>query len=374
MKYFILTGEASADLHASAVVKKIKEKNVNAEFYGIGGKNLKEAGVELIYDIAELNFMGFIEVIKNIKKIKEIRKNIVEFIVKKNIKNIILVDYPGLNLHLAEKLKKLNKNIIYFISPQIWAWHESRAYKIKKYVDTMICILPFEVDFYKKYEIEAYYEGHPLVDRIHDYNYLAKEELFIKHDLNPEKEILLLLPGSRKQEIDYLFNDMLISANKLAVKHNLQIAVACSQNFSEEYFKQINRDIFFKVIKDSTYDLFKHSKFAIIKSGTSTLEAALHGLPFIVIYKTNKLNYMLGKKLVKVAYISLVNLIFNKSVVTELIQDDVNIARIFNTIDFYLNNEINLQQLKSNVKSIINLLGDYGVTERIANLIIEKSI
>jgi lipid-A-disaccharide synthase len=374
MKYFILTGEASADLHASAVVKKIKEKNVNAEFYGIGGKNLKEAGVELIYDIAELNFMGFIEVIKNIKKIKEIRKNIVEFIVKKNIKNIILVDYPGLNLHLAEKLKKLNKNIIYFISPQIWAWHESRAYKIKKYVDTMICILPFEVDFYKKYEIEAYYEGHPLVDRIHDYNYLAKEELFIKHDLNPEKEILLLLPGSRKQEIDYLFNDMLISANKLAVKHNLQIVVACSQNFSEEYFKQINRDIFFKVIKDSTYDLFKHSKFAIIKSGTSTLEAALHGLPFIVIYKTNKLNYMLGKKLVKVAYISLVNLIFNKSVVTELIQDDVNIARIFNTIDFYLNNEINLQQLKSNVKSIINLLGDYGVTERIANLIIEKSI
>jgi lipid-A-disaccharide synthase len=374
MKYFILTGEASADLHASAVVKKIKEKNVNAEFYGIGGKNLKEAGVELIYDIAELNFMGFIEVIKNIKKIKEIRKNIVEFIVKKNIKNIILVDYPGLNLHLAEKLKKLNKNIIYFISPQIWAWHESRAYKIKKYVDTMICILPFEVDFYKKYEIEAYYEGHPLVDRIHDYNYLAKEELFIKHVLNPEKEILLLLPGSRKQEIDYLFNDMLISANKLAVKHNLQIVVACSQNFSEEYFKQINRDIFFKVIKDSTYDLFKHSKFAIIKSGTSTLEAALHGLPFIVIYKTNKLNYMLGKKLVKVAYISLVNLIFNKSVVTELIQDDVNIARIFNTIDFYLNNEINLQQLKSNVKSIINLLGDYGVTERIANLIIEKSI
>ncbi|HOP50328.1 MAG TPA: lipid-A-disaccharide synthase [Ignavibacteriales bacterium] len=374
MKYFILTGEASADLHASAVVKKIKEKNVNAEFYGIGGKNLKEAEVELIYDIDELNFMGFIEVIKNIKKIKEIRKNIVEFIVKKNIKNIILVDYPGLNLHLAEKLKKLNKNIIYFISPQIWAWHESRAYKIKKYVDTMICILPFEVDFYKKYEIEAYYEGHPLVDRIHDYNYLAKEELFIKHDLNPEKEILLLLPGSRKQEIDYLFNDMLISANKLAVKHNLQIAVACSQNFSEEYFKQINRDIFFKVIKDSTYDLFKHSKFAIIKSGTSTLEAALHGLPFIVIYKTNKLNYMLGKKLVKVAYISLVNLIFNKSVVTELIQDDVNIARIFNTIDFYLNNEINLQQLKSNVKSIINLLGDYGVTERIANLIIEKSI
>ncbi len=374
MKYFILTGEASADLHASAVVKKIKEKNVNAEFYGIGGKNLKEAGVELIYDIAELNFMGFIEVIKNIKKIKEIRKNIVEFIVKKNIKNIILVDYPGLNLHIAKKLKKLNRNIIYFISPQIWAWHESRAYKIKKYVDTMICILPFEVDFYKKYEIEAYYEGHPLVDRIHDYNYLAKEELFIKHDLNPEKEILLLLPGSRKQEIDYLFNDMLISANKLAVKHNLQIVVACSQNFSEEYFKQINRDIFFKVIKDSTYDLFKHSKFAIIKSGTSTLEAALHGLPFIVIYKTNKLNYMLGKKLVKVAYISLVNLIFNKSVVTELIQDDVNIARIFNTIDFYLNNEINLQQLKSNVKSIINLLGDYGVTERIANLIIEKSI
>lgn len=373
MKYFILTGEPSGDLHASALVKSIKKLNPDAIFYGIGGDNLARENVELIHNIKELAFMGFWEVIKNLSQIKKIKKDIINFILSNGIKNIILVDYPGLNLNVAKTLKKYNLNVFYFILPQIWAWHESRVKKIKKYINHIISILPFEVDFYKKHHLVARYEGHPLVDRISEYNYLSKDVLYEKYNLDKEKEILLLLPGSRKQEISYLFNDMLIAANKLAVEHNLQIVVALAQNISKEQFQNENK-ISFTIADDNIYDFYKYSKFGIIKSGTSTLEAALHQLPFIVVYKTNKFNYALGKKLIKVSYISLVNLIANKPIVTELIQNEVNISSIFNSVNYYLNNSINLINLKNNLNEIKKSLGSYGVMERVAKFIIEKSV
>ncbi|HRT99919.1 MAG TPA: lipid-A-disaccharide synthase [Ignavibacteriales bacterium] len=373
MKYFILTGEPSGDLHASALVKNIKNNHPEAIFFGVGGSNLEAEGVELIYNIKDLSFMGFWEVIKNISKIQKIKKDIINFILSNKIKNIIFVDYPGLNLNIAKSLKKYNINTFYFILPQIWAWHESRVEIIKNNINHIISILPFEVDFYKKHGLNAIYEGHPLVDRLNEYNYLTKQELFEKYKLDPEKEVLLLLPGSREQEINYLFNDMLISANKISVEHNLQIVVASAQNISKEIF---NNDLKIKytIVDNNVYDFFKYAKFGIIKSGTSTLEAALHQLPFIVVYKTNKFNYLLGKRLIKVNYISLVNLIANKPVVTELIQNEVNIPSIFNSVNYYLNNNINLINLQNELLKIKQSLGDIGVIDRIANYVLKNSL
>jgi len=370
-KILILAGEASGDLHASALVSSLNNLNSELQFSGIAGNNMINSGVNALFNIKEMSFLGFIEVIKHLPFILKVEKTIIEHVKLNNIKFAILVDYPGFNLRIAKKLKALGVKIAFYISPQIWAWHQNRIKKIKNRIDKILVVFPFEKQFYQNSGVQVDYVGHPLVERIEEFNFKTKEKLF--SDLKINKEILLILPGSRKHEIEKNISELMKTADIVSKKNNLQTVIACSDNFDEEYLKQFIHDVNVKIVKGNTYNLLKNSKFGIIKSGTSTLEATIIGLPFVVVYSTNKLTYQLGKRLVKIKFIAMPNIIAGKSVVREFIQNDVNANLISDFIQSLLYDNSAINRLKSELEIIKNKLGNSGASNNAAK-IIEKMI
>lgn len=366
-KILILAGEASGDLHASALVTSLFSLNAKLQFSGIAGNNMINSGVEALFHIKEMSFLGFVEVIKHLPFILKVEKAIIEHVRLNKIKFAILVDYPGFNLRIAKKLKALGVKIAYYISPQIWAWHQSRIKKIKSRVDKMLVVFPFEKQFYEKGNVQVEYVGHPLVERIEEFNFKSKKELF--DELKIDKEILLILPGSRKHEIEEHLTELIKTAKIISDNNNLQTVVACSENLDVEYLQKFFSDNNVKIVKGNTYNLLKNSTFGIIKSGTSTLEAAIIGLPFVVVYSTNRLTYELGKRLVKIDYIAMPNIIAGKSVVREFIQNDVNSKLISDFIQSLLNDSSAIESLKDELEIIKNKLGNSGASKNAAQII-----
>lgn len=365
----VIAGEASGDLHGADLLKELSVLDSDISFFGIGGDKMKAEGQIADYHINQMAFLGFVEVIRHIPFIRKVQKTLIERIKTENIKDVILIDYPGFNLNFAKKIKKLGVRIIYYISPQIWAWKENRIKKIQRLVDKMLVLFPFEKEYYSKHNVNCDYVGHPLSEQIGTFNFLEKDELFNKLNLDNSKEILLFLPGSRMQEIENLFSNCLPAAEKLCTKHNLQLIVACSQNIEESRFDEYKNDYKFKVIKDHTYDLYKHSKFGIIKSGTSTLEAGFIQLPFLIVYSTNWLTYQIGKMLIKIDSIGLVNIVAENKIVKELIQNDVNTDKIFNSVDEYLSDEKKYSELKNKLSIIQEKLGKEEASKNAASII-----
>lgn len=364
-KFLLVCGEASGDMHASNLIYELKKKNPNFEFYGIGGDRCSQAGMNILYHIKNLSFLGITEVLKNLSVVFNAQKEVINFVKKENIKNAILIDYPGFNLRLAKKLKKIRVRIIYYISPQIWAWGENRIKQIKKNVDLMLCILPFEEEFYRKYNVRAEYVGHPLLDNIGKYNFEERNRFFEAYNLDINKEILLLLPGSRKHEVKLLLKEMLKAAKIIATKRNIQVAVSLSENIDEAEVNCFKDIIDYRIIKNKTYDLMKYAAAGIVKSGTSTLEAALLGLPFIVVYKASFLTYFIAKKVVKVQYLSLANLIYGDKVVEEYLQNDCVAEKIANGCEKLFIAEYKLDLIKK-FERIKEKLGTSGASERAA--------
>ena len=321
MRYYIISGEASGDLHGSNLMKALLEQDSDAEIRFWGGDLMQQVGGTLVKHYRDLAFMGFAEVVMNLKTIfKNInfcKNDILEF----KPDALILIDYPGFNMRIAEFAKKQGIKVHYYISPQIWAWKENRIHQIKRDVDEMYVILPFEKDFYeKKHQFPVHFVGHPLIDGIRNRKQIS-EKLFRETYQLSEKPIIALLPGSRKQEIKKLLSVMLKMAD-VFTDYQFVIAGAPSQDF-EFYQPFITKDNV-KFISNKTYDLLSVSYAAIVTSGTATLETALFKVPEIVCYKTSWISYQIGKRLVDLKYISLVNLIMDKEVVKELIQDDFN--------------------------------------------------
>jgi len=331
----IIAGEVSGDMHGAALIHELKKLDHNIEIYGIGGNLMKSEGAYLIYHLNRMALMGFVEVVKHIPFIKKVQSELIELVKEKNIATVVLIDYPGFNLNIAEKLKSLNVEIIYYISPQVWAWGKNRVNKIKRLVDKMIVVFPFEHEIYKTAGIDVDYVGHPLMEIIAGHQYLSKEDLFNEYQLDFTKDILLLMPGSRKHEVEKIFPESIKAGEKLSNDFNMQIVVSASQNISEDFLFKIAKKSKFKVIKGHTYDLMKYSKFGIIKSGTSTLEAAIFELPMVIVYKTSTLSYLIGKNLIKVKNIGMANIILNEQVVPELVQHKVKkfcLTRIFTNL------------------------------------------
>lgn len=321
MRYYIISGEASGDLHGANLMKALLEQDSDAEIRFWGGDLMQQVGGTLVKHYRDLAFMGFAEVVMNLKTIfKNInfcKNDILEF----KPDALILIDYPGFNMRIAEFAKKQGIKVHYYISPQIWAWKENRIHQIKRDVDEMYVILPFEKDFYeKKHQFPVHFVGHPLIDGIRNRKQIS-EKLFRETYQLSEKPIIALLPGSRKQEIKKLLSVMLKMAD-VFTDYQFVIAGAPSQDF-EFYQPFITKDNV-KFISNKTYDLLSVSYAAIVTSGTATLETALFKVPEIVCYKTSWISYQIGKRLVDLKYISLVNLIMDKEVVKELIQDDFN--------------------------------------------------
>lgn len=366
----IIAGEVSGDLHGAHLIKEILKMNPAVRIFGIGGDKMQAAGMQAAYHINKMAFLGLTEVIKHLPFIKRVQKDLISIIKEKNIKEVVLIDYPGFNLNFARKLKKFDIKIFYYISPQIWAWGAGRIKKIKKLVSKMIIVFPFEKEFYSKAGVDVEFVGHPLMEQIENYSLLSKEMFFHQYDLDSSKDILLILPGSRKNEVDNLLPETLKAAKKICREFNLQTVVAGSENIDAESYSRHQNEFEFKLITGKTYDLMNLAKFGIIKSGTSTLEAGLFQLPMIVIYKTSAITYLIFKRLVKVNNIGMVNIILGEEVVPELIQKDVNAKTIFEESKKILSDTVLYNQIKDKLGRIKTLLGSSGASRKAASIIL----
>ncbi|MFT6334697.1 MAG: lipid-A-disaccharide synthase [Saprospiraceae bacterium] len=319
MKYYIIAGEPSGDLHGSNLMKAILVRDPMAEFRYWGGDHMASVADGMITHIRETSIMGFTEVIKNISKIKGFFKEAKATIQEFQPDKIIYIDYPGFNLRMAEWSKKEGFYNVFYISPQLWAWKKERVKKVKRYIDDMICILPFEKKFYSKYEVDAHYVGHPLLPVIQ--NFEANPNFKITHNLS-NKKILAVLPGSRNQEISKVLPDYISAALKFRKEYHIVIAAAPNVNRSFYTDLLVDHQKHVTIIENDTYNLLSVADLAIVTSGTATLETALFKVPQVVCYKTSSINYAIGKRLVDLKYICLVNLILDNDLVTELIQNE----------------------------------------------------
>lgn len=366
MKYYIIAGEASGDLHGSNLMKALLKKDNNAEIRFWGGDLMQAVGGTLVKHYRELAFMGFVEVLFNLKTILNNIKICKEDILKFQPDAIIFIDYPGFNMRIAKWAKENGIKTHYYISPQIWAWKENRIKAIKRDVDKMYVILPFEKNFYEdKHHYPVEFVGHPLIDAIQNQKPIEAAVFKAENNLD-EKPVIALLPGSRKQEITKMLSVMLSVVDDFP-DYQFVIAGAPSQEFAFYETFITNKNI--KFISNKTYNLLKIAHVALVTSGTATLETALFKVPEVVCYKGNSISYQIAKRIITLKYISLVNLIMDKEVVTELIQDDCNTKNIKKELTKILDPEYR-KKLLAKYDELEQKLGGAGASEKTAQLII----
>ena len=357
MKYYIIVGEASGDLHASNLINSIKKLDNNSTFRGFGGDRMEEEGLELVKHYKDLSFMGFWEVLKNLfivlNNLTFVKSDILNF--KPNV--LILVDYPGFNMRIAKFAKKRGIKVVYYITPQVWAWKKNRVLDLKQNTDLLLSILPFEVDFFKKFNVQTNFYGHPLLDEL---NSLKSKSLGL------EKPIIALLPGSRKQEIKKMLPIMLEVVDHFT---DYQFVIAGAPSIPNSFYRSIINDAYIPISSNKTYEVLKDSKVAVITSGTATLEAAILNIPQVVCYKTSNFSYYLARFFVKIPYISLVNIILNKNVVKELIQFDFKKENLIFEINKLLNKK-HKQVLLEEYMQLQKKLGEQSASMRYAKKIL----
>jgi lipid-A-disaccharide synthase len=367
MKYYIIAGEASGDLHGSNLMKALQRQDVNAEFRFWGGDLMQAVGGTLVSHYKDRSFMGFAEVIFNLRKIL----GLISFC-KNDIESyqpdvIIFIDNSGFNLRIAKWAKEKNYKTQYYISPQVWASRAGRVEKIKRDVDAMYVILPFEKDFYSKYNYDVHFVGHPLIDAIADRQQVDEKTFRQNHNLG-DKPIIALLPGSRKQEITKMLGVMLSLVNDFKA-YQFVIAGAPSQDFS--FYKPFIKQDNVAFISNKTYDLLSVSHAALVTSGTATLETALFKVPQVVCYKANPISYHIAKRIITLKYISLVNLIMDREVVTELIQGDLTTKRLTEELEKILNDDERIR-LFIDYYDLEKKLGGKGASDTAAKLIVDS--
>lgn len=366
MKYYIIAGEASGDLHGSNLMKALYKEDPNADIRFWGGDLMQNVGGTLVKHYRELAFMGFVEVIFNLKTILNNIK-----ICKKDITNfqpdvVIFIDYPGFNLRIAKWTKACGFKNHYYISPQIWAWKENRITEIKRDIDKMYVILPFEKSFYEdKHHFPVEFVGHPLIDAIHNQKPIDATSFRTENHLN-EKPIIAILPGSRKQEITKMLSVMLSVVNDFP---DYQFVIAGAPSQEHSFYKTFISNENIKFISNKTYDLLQNATAALVTSGTATLETALFKVPEVVCYKGSWASYQIAKRIVTLKYISLVNLIMDKEVVTELIQEDCSTKRIREELKKVLESK-HRSTILQQYELLEEKLGGIGASEKTAKLIV----
>lgn len=367
MKYYLVAGEASGDLHGANLMKALKERDLQAEFRFFGGDLMQAEGGSLVKHYADMAFMGFLEVVLNLRTILKNMAFCKSDIASWQPDVLILIDFPGFNLKIAGFAQQIGLPVHYYISPKVWAWNQKRVLKIKKVVNHLYCILPFEVDFYKTWGMAVDYVGNPLLDAVAAFT--PDDNFYQTHNLSSNKKIIALLPGSRKQEINYLLPDMIKVADQFP---DYQFVIAGAPSFNKDFYRDFIGDKKIPLIFNATYDILSNAHAAIVASGTATLETALFNVPQVVVYKGNAISIGIARMVVKIKYISLVNLIMDAPVVKELIQEDCNTQKIGAELDAILNNG-NYQQMMNNYDELDKRMGDPGASVRTAELIIKYS-
>lgn len=365
MKYYIIAGEASGDLHGSNMIKELKQLDTQADIRFWGGDLMQQQGGVMVKHYKELAFMGFAEVVLNLKTILTnltfCKKDIQQF--KPDV--LVFIDYPGFNLRIAKWAKQLKINTQYYISPQIWAWKENRIKAIKRDVDAMYVILPFEKDFYEvKHQYPVTFVGHPLIDAIHNYRNNTQVDFRTKNNLS-DKPIIALLPGSRKQEITKMLDIMLSIVDNF---NSYQFVIAGAPGQDSSFYDSFVSKKNVMLVSNQTYDLLNHAHAALVTSGTATLETALFKVPEIVCYKTSKISYEIGKRIINLRFISLVNLIMNQEVVKELIQDSFTYRTLNSELNSILKGD-KREKLMQQYDALEKKLGGIGASKKVASCI-----
>ncbi len=368
MKYYIIAGEASGDLHAANLMKTLKEVDQNAEFHFWGGDLMQKQGGTLVKHYKELAFMGFAEVLMNLrtifKNISFCKADIEDY----NPDVIIFVDYPGFNMRIAKWAREKGFSTHYYISPQIWAWKENRIKKIKRDVDEMYVILPFEKKFYtEKHDFHVHFVGHPLLDAIDNIPPVDIESFRKNHQLD-KRPVIALLPGSRKQEIEKMLHIMLRITEDFK---EYQFVIAGAPSQEEEFYHQFIKKSNVALIMNKTYDILSISHAALVTSGTATLETALFKVPEVVCYKGNRISYHIAKRVINLDYISLVNLIMEREVVKELIQNEFNAKNLKAELNKILDMK-NRKRIFEDYFELEQKLGGKGASRKTAELIYDK--
>lgn len=371
MKYYIISGEASGDLHGSNLIKSLRALDSEAEFRCWGGDLMQAAGATVVKHYRDLAFMGFVEVAAHLGTIlcnmRFCRKDMKSY--QPDV--VILIDYPGFNMPMARFAHKQGFKVVYYIAPQVWAWRTGRIRKLKKYTDQIYTLLPFEHKFYEAYGATVRFEGNPLVDAIAAYR---PDEEFIHRcqDSGDKRPLVVILPGSRKQEIKHIFPVMLQAAARMP---QYRYVVAGTQTLPESLYRRYLKDYpDVEWVCGHTYDLFSIARAGMVKSGTSTLEAALFSMPQVVCYRTTPVSYRIGRLVVnkEVRFISLVNLIMDKAVVTELLQEDLTVERLVSELEDVAEDTDSRKKQKKYYTELQNIMGNSGISERVAGSIISQ--
>lgn len=369
MKYYLIAGEASGDLHASNLMRELRDKDPEAIFRFWGGDLMQSQGGELVKHYRDLSFMGFLEVLLHLRTISKnlsfCKKDILAF----HPDVLILVDYPGFNLRIAEFAKAKGFRVFYYISPQLWAWRSSRVNIIKKAVERMFVILPFEKEFYQQHDYSVDFCGHPLLDAINGSMKFQEREVFLKaQSLHESRPIVALLPGSRKQEIKKIL-EVMVQVIPEYPEH--QFVIAGAPSIQESFYKSITGNLPVKIISGKTYELLHHADAALVTSGTATLETALLGIPQVVCYKGSLFSYLLARLVVHVKFISLVNLVMDREIVKELIQNDLTKENLSRELNAVLFSEDGRTKITSAYALLSEKLGGKGASKKVAGMMIQ---
>ncbi len=366
MQYFIIAGERSGDLHGSNLLKEILRLDEKAKARGIGGRFLREAGMEVLFDYEGIAIMGFTEIFEKFSLIKKTINLVKKELSESKPDCVVLIDYGGFNLRIAKFAKTLGIKVFYYIPPKIWAWNTSRIEKLRASTDRIFVILPFEKEFYQKHGIEVDYVGNPILDSIDSFE--PKPDFRSRNRLD-EKPIIAVLPGSRKSEIEKSLYRIL---SILPAYPNHLFVVAGVDNLPESYYNHFRRNGRVDIVFEQTYDLLHNAEMAVVTSGTATLETALFKVPQVVVYATNSISYFLARLLIKVQYISLVNLIAGKKVVPELIQDRFSPANLRKELEAINPGTHQRKEMLLQYEEVKNKLGNAGASRRCAELMVKR--
>ena len=364
MKYYLIAGEASGDLHGANLMRALKKEDAEADFRFFGGDLMKAQGGKLEKHYSEMAFMGFLEVLIHVRAIFRNLKQAKKAILDYHPDALILIDFPGFNLKIASFAKKHGIRVFYYISPKVWAWNQKRVLSIKKNVDQLFCIFPFEVDFYKTWGMDVHYVGNPLLDAIAAHH---TDSQFRVNQALGEQQIIALLPGSRRQELKRLLTDMLQVSDDFP---DYQFVIAGAPSFSIDDYQPFIGGRQIPVLFDQTYNLLLHAKAAIVTSGTATLETALFKVPQVVVYKGGRISVAIARLLVKIKFISLVNLIMGQEIVKELIQENCTPKSIKMELERLLQDSFYCGQMLGHYDQLVERVGESGASNRVAKLVV----
>ena len=375
-KLFVLAGEVSGDMHAAGVIAQLLKARPDISVFGIGGEKLRSLGADLLYDASQTSIMGFIDVLKHSGFLRQVIRDLKEAVRREKPMAAFLIDYPGMNLLMARFFHELGIPVIYYISPQVWAWKEGRVKAIRRDVDRLLVIFNFEVEFFRRHDIDAEFVGHPVIEQLAELSLPSKEFFLKKHNLATDVRLIGLLPGSRPQEIAHILPEMLKAARLLSREYSIVFLFGRSPHLDDTIFQALSHYRDLSIITCSAYEVMQFSDLALVTSGTATLESLCFGVPMIVIYKTGMFNYLIGRLIIKLKNISLANIVAkglgsSERVVPELIQHEANGLEIYRQARMILDNPESAAAMRRQLLAARETLASASPSKKISGILQE---